>query len=230
MATPGKAQDPAAAALTAIEEALNLSAARTDSAARESENATQPQIELRLPTPRDSETDDEETHARHFEAETRPALPPSTRPANDDRPSVGQILQALQMRPSRGATIAGALAAAVWAGLWFAYVATTSDNLLAAGWLSPAVGLTLLALVGPIAFFLVIGMIVRRTQEMRLTARSMTEVAIRLAEPETIATEQVMTLSQAIRREVSSMGDGIERALARASELEALVRTEVSKS
>ena len=45
---------------------------------------------------------------------------------------------------------------------------------------------------------------------------------------ETIATEQVITLSQAIRREVASMGDGIERALARASELETLVRSEVA--
>ena len=51
---------------------------------------------------------------------------------------------------------------------------------------------------------------------------------MRLAEPETLATDQVVTLSQAIRREVASMGDGIERALARASELETLVRSEVS--
>jgi hypothetical protein len=56
----------------------------------------------------------------------------------------------------------------------------------------------------------------------------MTEVAVRLAEPETIAAGQMVTLSQAIRREVASMGDGIERALARASELETLVRSEVS--
>ncbi len=68
----------------------------------------------------------------------------------------------------------------------------------------------------------------RRSQEMRLTARSMAEAAIRLAEPETFATEHVVTLSQAIRREVASMGDGIERALARASELEAMVRSEVA--
>ncbi len=58
----------------------------------------------------------------------------------------------------------------------------------------------------------------------------MTEVAIRLIEPETIATEQVVTLSQAIRREAASMGDGIERALARAGELEVIVRTEVDQS
>ena len=37
-----------------------------------------------------------------------------------------------------------------------------------------------------------------------------------------------MTVGQAIRREVAAMGDGVERALARAAELEALVHNEVS--
>src|SRR4029077_1646478 len=82
--------------------------------------------------------------------------------------------------------------------------------------------------VGPVIFFLVTAALLRRGQEMRLAARSMTEVAGRPAEPQTLAAGQVVTLSQAIRREVASMGDGIERALARASELETLVRSEVS--
>ena len=38
----------------------------------------------------------------------------------------------------------------------------------------------------------------------------------------------MVTVSQAIRREVAAMGDGIERALARASELEVLVHNEVA--
>ena len=38
----------------------------------------------------------------------------------------------------------------------------------------------------------------------------------------------MITLSQAIRREVVSMGDGIERALSRASELETTVRSEIA--
>ena len=67
-----------------------------------------------------------------------------------------------------------------------------------------------------------------RSQEMRMVSRTMTEVALRLAEPENIAKESVVTVSQAIRREVAAMGDGIERALARASELEVLVHNEVA--
>ena len=63
---------------------------------------------------------------------------------------------------------------------------------------------------------------------MRLIAQSMAEVAIRLAEPESVARESIVTVGQAIRREVAAMGDGVERALARAAELETLVHNEVS--
>ena len=38
----------------------------------------------------------------------------------------------------------------------------------------------------------------------------------------------MVTLSQAIRRELTSMGDGVERALARAAELGTRVKSEVS--
>jgi hypothetical protein len=62
----------------------------------------------------------------------------------------------------------------------------------------------------------------------RIIARSMTEAAMRLAEPETIARESIVSVGQAIRREVAAMGDGVERALARAAELEALVHNEVA--
>ena len=67
-----------------------------------------------------------------------------------------------------------------------------------------------------------------RSQELRLITQSMAEVAMRLAEPETVARESIVTVGQAIRREVAAMGDGIERALARAAELETLVANEVS--
>src|ERR1700759_2589507 len=56
----------------------------------------------------------------------------------------------------------------------------------------------------------------------------MTEAAMRLSEPEEIARVPVVSGGQAIRREVAAMGDGVERALARAAELEALVHNEVS--
>ena len=82
--------------------------------------------------------------------------------------------------------------------------------------------------LAPVVFFYVLAHMAVRSQEMRLIAQSMAEVAMRLAEPETVARESIVTVGQAIRREVAAMGDGIERALARAAELETLVANEVS--
>ena len=56
----------------------------------------------------------------------------------------------------------------------------------------------------------------------------MTEVAVRLAEPDRMAEQSVASLGQAVRRQVSFMNDAVSRALGRAGELEALVHNEVS--
>jgi hypothetical protein len=82
--------------------------------------------------------------------------------------------------------------------------------------------------LAPIVFFYMLAYMVWRAQELRLIAQAMAGVAMRLSEPEEVARESIVTVGQAIRREVSAMGDGVERALARAAELEALVANEVS--
>ena len=56
----------------------------------------------------------------------------------------------------------------------------------------------------------------------------MTEVAIRLAEPDRMAEQSVASLGQAVRRQVSFMNDAVSRALGRAGELEAMVHNEVA--
>ena len=85
------------------------------------------------------------------------------------------------------------------------------------------IGLGAAALL-PIIFFFGVAHMAWRAQELRLVAQSMAQVAMRLAEPEIVARDSIVTVGQAIRREVAAMGDGVERALARASELEALVQ------
>ena len=67
-----------------------------------------------------------------------------------------------------------------------------------------------------------------RAEELRLRSSTMTEVAIRLAEPDRLAEQSVASLGQAVRRQVSFMNDAISRALGRAGELEALVHNEVT--
>src|SRR5580704_9150727 len=93
---------------------------------------------------------------------------------------------------------------------------------------SPAaamIGLGAAALL-PIIFFFGIAHMAWRSQELRLITQSMAQVAMRLAEPESVARDSIVTVGQAIRREVAAMGDGVERALARAGELETLVQNE----
>jgi hypothetical protein len=57
---------------------------------------------------------------------------------------------------------------------------------------------------------------------------AMTEVAVRLAEPDRMAEQSVASLGQTVRRQVAAMNDAISRALGRAGELEALVHNEVA--
>ena len=94
--------------------------------------------------------------------------------------------------------------------------------------LRPETPLFVLTALAPILFMFAFAALARRLRELRQSARAISQVAVRLAEPETMAGEHVANLSQAIRRELTSMGDGVERALARAAELETRVRSEVS--
>jgi ABC-type transporter Mla subunit MlaD len=57
---------------------------------------------------------------------------------------------------------------------------------------------------------------------------AMTEVAIRLAEPDRMAEQQIASVGQAVRRQVNHMNEAVSRALGRAGELEALVHNEVA--
>ncbi len=260
MATSKKAQDPAAAALSAIEEALNLGEGSAekpadpetsatlfatpsepdkkatkrppDVAAEESGGPEAERSALRLP-----EVDDHPLFAPKRPGKTaEPGVgaerltTPSVPPANDDRDSVGAMLRALNRKPSQAPFALAVLFSAIWIVLAASFFIARRGEFLGHGPLlaRPDFPLYVLAVIGPVIFFVITAVLARRAQEMRLTARSMVEIAMRLAEPESIAAEQMVTLSQAIRREIVSMGDGIERALARAGELETLVRSEVS--
>ncbi len=269
MATSNKAQDPAAAALSAIEEALNLSG---DTPAADENKAPEistpifpkasdpdktPKIMRRYPegpslgapaldpdersAPRLPEVEDHPLFAPKRPeagksagqgdfAASQPAVQPAAAPANDDRHSVGAMLRALNQRPSPAPLVIAGLLSLVWLVLAGLYFGAHRAELLVPGAsaLRPETALFAIIALGPVIFFIVTALLARRAQEMRLTARSMVEIAMRLSAPETIASEQMVTLSQAIRREIVSMGDGIERALARAGELETLVRSEVS--
>jgi hypothetical protein len=227
---PKKIVDPTEAALSAIQEALKVNdeaqgqapEASTGAVASPAADTWRESAPAPGPTlPIDSgEIGAPAGGARGFAA------------ANDDQQSIGQILRVLQNRPPRTSYIVAAVFSAVWivACLGLAVGYLPDVNAAVGPGHSPAailVGLAAAALL-PIIFFFGVAQMAWRAQEMRLVAQSMAKVAMRLAEPESVARDSIVTVGQAIRREVAAMGDGVERALARASELETLVRNEVA--
>jgi hypothetical protein len=80
----------------------------------------------------------------------------------------------------------------------------------------------------PPLFFLLSALFYSRSQQVKHTTHLMQIMAERLTQPEHLAQESISTLSQAVRREVSAIGDGVERALARIAEFEAIIRTEIN--
>ncbi|MEZ5855760.1 MAG: hypothetical protein R3D67_13820 [Hyphomicrobiaceae bacterium] len=167
-------------------------------------------------------------------AKRRPASPPRTHiAANDDLPSIGGLIFALHQKPSQRPMQVAAIASAVWGlcGLllgWAMLAPRNPSRPHAAGNVDPPTAITLAAtIILPIAVFWFIALLVWRAQELKLMSSAMTEVAIRLAEPDRMAEQQVASVGQAVRRQVNHMNEAVSRALGRAGELEALVHNEV---
>lgn len=161
-------------------------------------------------------------------AKRRPAGP--ARPkiaANDDAPSIGGLIYALQQKPSTRPFQVAAGASAGWlligAVLGWAMLASSGGGLT-----SPMLAAVLATVLLPIALFWFLALLAWRAQELKLMSSAMTEVAVRLAEPDRAAEQSAASLGQAVRRQVSFMNEAISRALGRAGELEALVHNEVA--
>src|SRR5262250_1377112 len=222
--TSKKIKDPTEAALSAIQDALSARDAAAEAQAGIS------------PTPAVSAAEDLQwsgiSSAPAADEQQREEQAFSRRAANDDRESIGNILRALQRRPAGTSYVTATVFAGLWvlAGLvlgWM-YFPEMRAALGPSGLAAPVLAMLAVVFFVPIVFFYVLAHMAWRSQELRLITQSMAEVAMRLAEPETVARESIVTVGQAIRREVTAMGDGIERALARAAELETLVANEVS--
>src|SRR5271166_113126 len=246
MAKQNSAPDPVSAAMSAIESALNLT--DDDLGANDSPSPTAP-ISPAKPTiaapvlkpaapalestPLLRPSSPLVTSGGEAEPKPTPTLSPAP-PANDDRETVGAILQTMSARPaSRTPFILAFVSSLLWAAICGLYGyqnlwPTVSSGPLKETLLRPEAPLLALATLGPILFMFGFAALSRRLRELRQSARAISQVAVRLAEPETSAGDHIAMLSQAIRRELLSMGDGVERAIARAAELETRVRSEVS--
>lgn len=179
--------------------------------------------------------DDEPAEQRRL-ARRRPAGPVRNRmAANDDAPSIGGLIYALEQKPSNKPFVYAGIASVVWGVIAIGFsTAIISAELNAGSSLfdiaaKPTTFLTAAAVVVPIAVLWFLALLAWRSEELRLRSSTMTEVAVRLAEPDRMAEQSVASLGQAVRRQVSFMNDAVSRALGRAGELEALVHHEVSE-
>lgn len=168
-------------------------------------------------------------------AKRRPAGPPRAQiAANDDLPSIGGLIFALHEKPSQRPMQIAAIASVAWGlcGILLGWAMLAPELQRAPTFLEMLARPTALTLAAtvilPIAVFWFIALLVWRAQELRLMSSAMTEVAIRLAEPDRMAEQQIASVGQAVRRQVNHMNEAVSRALGRAGELEALVHNEVT--
>jgi hypothetical protein len=169
-------------------------------------------------------------------ARRRPAGPVRGKiAANDDVPSIGGLIYALEQKPSNKVFRYAAIGSAVWAVVGLIVGALT----LAPDWqagqplssllLHPTTFYTATAIIAPIAVIWLLALLSWHIASLALKSATMSEVAIRLAEPDRTAEQSIASLGQAVRRQVSFMNDAVSRALGRAGELEALVHNHVAE-
>src|SRR5262249_8661326 len=109
------------------------------------------------------------------------------RAANDDRENIGQLLRALQQRPAGKHYLYAWGFTVLWAIVTVA-IGLGMRDLFGQG-LAVSAPLTLGLIAGfvlPVAFAFVLANMLTRSNELRLVGQSMAEIAIRLAEPETL--------------------------------------------
>lgn len=161
-----------------------------------------------------------------------PVVAEPFQPANDDRSK----LRANKIKTKTSHTLvylSTTALSALWAigGIAFAY--RLSPNGLASlqdagSFLFSPVGAAVTAgTVLPIAMFWGFAQLTKRAKELQAVVRSISEAAARLTEPDKESEARVIKLGQTVRHEISMMGEGLERTISRAAELEALVQGEV---
>ena len=214
---PTPQNDPAALAFSAVEDALKDSVFNLEPTAQPAQD-------------KKAEKKPDQARSERLRAADRIAQQAGA-VANDDRVSASKLLYNLQTRSSATPTWLALLLSIVW----IAAVATVAwlrfgPQMLDFGTFAGSIEFvaTLAIMVVPVLGFFAVATLFRRAADLRNAASSITQAAIRLAEPEVTAADKVASVGQAVRREVNALGDGLERALSRAGELEVMIHNEVT--
>ncbi len=142
--------------------------------------------------------------------------PSPRRPANDDARIAGDMLRSLQFRPSLWPYLLALIASAIYGGTLFG-VAGFDARVLEA---DPDALLKAAISACPFVLFFLLAGFAREVQRVRHSADAMSRVAVRLVTPATSAQDEIVSLSQTVRMEVASLGDGLERGVLRIGDLE----------
>lgn len=170
-----------------------------------------------------------ETKGKTHEAEAAEDAEPKVRAANEDSPTGGALYRMIARRPSPRIYGAAALAslAVIGAGAAWAWGTYGLDGLQALSRLET--GLFAAGALLPLALIWMFAWTAWRAAEMRLMSEALARTAIRLSDPEDFATDQIGTISSAVRRELAAMREGLDAALKQAAELNELVSREVEE-
>ncbi|MEQ1695503.1 MAG: hypothetical protein ABL901_06645, partial [Hyphomicrobiaceae bacterium] len=187
------------------------------------------------PAPSADAATESETEQGRRVARRRPAGPVRQgMAANDDAPTIGGLIFALEQKPSNRPFVLAGVFSGVWGALGTAvsglaiYSALTKGATVLEIITQPTILASIAAIGLPIGVVWFLALLAWRSEELRLRSSTMTEVAVRLAEPDRMAEQAISSLGQNVRRQVSFMNDAVSRALGRAGELEALVHSEVA--
>ncbi|KAB7739026.1 hypothetical protein F2P47_14610 [Parvibaculum sedimenti] len=147
--------------------------------------------------------------------------------ANEDSPAAGALYRLIARRPSRRIPAAAAVASLFCVGaaaayLWGFYGAEGLSKLTPNELVLIGLGAAL-----PIILVWFAAYAIWRGQEMKLMAEALARTAIRMTDPADPASEEIITISQAVRRELDAMKEGLAQALAETVRLNALVAEEL---
>ena len=143
--------------------------------------------------------------------------------ANEDSPTGGYLYRLIARRPSRAIIYISFGLSAFYLGicgayLWGRYSAQAFEN----------IPLLDLAVAGAIIFLPVMTLwlvtfLIWQGQELKLMGEALARTAMRLTEPEDMASEKMTTLAGGVQREIDAMRLGLEEALDQAAALNSMI-------
>lgn len=146
-------------------------------------------------------------------------------PANENEPGTAAIISNLKRKPPLVPIYAAAAVAAFWVALMgTAYLPAIFSQPVPVNEIMKAFALVLL----PGAVMMAAAYLLYRAQQLRQVSESLMHTAMRLVRPQDLAADSLASVALAVREEMNGLIHGVENAMNRAGELEAMVHREMS--